>query len=629
MRTFVTKLIESCLSPDRIPDREDRRRGWVLISGSLLLSALGVVLFVNTLRSPTSRLVNYVGVGGIALVFALVPVVVRYTGRIQMAGGWAVGWAAVLLAALAWTGGLGAPALPWILLLPLLAHFFVGRTFAFAVLFASLAFLSAMYAATLAGYDFQSSYQADQLARLRWLSGAAFAVTATATAALYDDARRRALRLQEQINAQLRETNERLAQARDMAEATTRAKTTFLATVSHELRTPLHGVLAMTDALRSQPLGDGAREQVAIAERSAQTLKALIEDLLHLSEIEAGEVRITPAPWPVRRGIADLVQIFQPEAEAKGLALRAEISPDVPAEVKLDPLRVQQVVANLLGNAVKFTETGEVVLRCRWRPQEAGAQAEAPQASPGREGVMGDVILSVSDTGPGVPPAEQEKIFAPFVRGDDTATRRHGGTGLGLAISRELTERMGGALTLSSDAGAGSVFTVELPCEALTAAPVEEAGAGADPGEAGGEQGQETPDHVPQILVADDSIICQQVLLQLLKPSGYGVKLVSNGQEALDALAEQPFDVVLMDCEMPQLDGISAVRQLREREAGDTHTVVVAVTAHGLDEHRAICLEAGMDDVMAKPFRLADLEVILQRWLPQPAENLPSEVVDA
>ena len=605
----LARFIDRSLPEDRFPDAEERRRGRVLISGSMVLSFVSLLVFVNTLLVPTSQLINDVGVGGLTLLFAAVPLVIRATSRVRLAGAWAVGWATLLLSALVASGGMRAPALNWIVLMPLLAHFFVGRAFALVILLASVVVVSVTYGLTLSGHEFSISYRGDQLTHLRWLSGIVFAITCTAVAALYDNARQRGLQLQQDINERLQEANDNLARARDEAEAANRAKSTFLATVSHELRTPLHGILAMSGALQAQPLTEVGLEQVRIVDRAAQSLNELIEDLLHLSNIEAGGVRLERRPWRIREGIADLTRVFGKQATTKQLDLVVDVAPDVPEAVQTDPLRVQQIIGNLVGNAVKFTEKGTVRLTLTWRPETSDPAATSTAAS--------ELVMTVSDTGPGIAPEVQQAIFDPFMRVDSSPTRRYGGTGLGLAISQKLADRMGGLITLESERGVGSTFTVRLPVKAV--APPEATVDHAD--------AQPAISARKRILVADDSEICQLVLCQLLTPLGYDVVVVSDGQAALDALAASSFDIVLMDCEMPRMDGISAVRQLRATATTGPRVTVIAVTAHGLAEHREVCLEAGMDDLLGKPFRLAELQRMLDKWL-EPnglvAQNPPS-----
>ncbi|MCO4761208.1 MAG: response regulator [Myxococcales bacterium] len=596
----VMNFIDRSVPVDRIAEPDDRRRGRVLVAGSVVLTALGIVFFLNTLRLPSSKPINFIGVGGITLVFAAVPFVLRASGNVRNAGMWAVGWATLLLAGLVSSGGLRAPALGWLVFLPLLAHFFVSRAFAIGVLVFSIGVTSVAYWLTQRGHQFPMAYDGDQLAQLRWLSASLIGVFAMAVAVVYDDARQRALILQQEINERLRETNVHLAHARDEAEATNRAKSTFLATVSHELRTPLHGILAMTGTLADQPLSDDAHEQVAIADRSARSLNALIGDLLRLSEIEAGALKLEPAPWRIRESVADLKQIFLPQAESKKLTLSFSVADDVPSAVMLDSLRVQQVWGNLLANAVKFTDEGGVQFDIQWADERKSADNSGS-----------NLVISVTDSGPGVAAEHQEQIFTPFMRADSSATRKYGGTGLGLAISRRLMDHMNGTVKITSELGKGSVFRVEIPTHAV--APVDIVRSELT-------ESSPTPQQ-SRVLVADDSPICQEVLSQLLPALGYEATMVSDGQAALDALQHQEFQAVLMDCEMPVLDGMSAVRELRVREGSGARVPVIAVTAHSLSDQRDACLDAGMDDMLEKPFRLDALQEMLSRWVDRSTEE--------
>jgi PAS domain S-box-containing protein len=389
------------------------------------------------------------------------------------------------------------------------------------------------------------------------------------------------------VTARIRHEAE-LRHARDAAEAGARAKSEFLARMSHEIRTPMNGVLGMTTLLFDTPLSPEQLECATIVQESAEHLMHVIDDILDFSKIEAGKLHMESVPFELADVLEQALAIVGPAATRQGLVLRADL-PRVPLPPLLgDPHRLRQVLINLLGNAVKFTKTGGVTLRLSTREVANGSAA---------------VRIEVIDTGIGIEPAARDRLFRAFEQADGSMTRRFGGTGLGLAITRQLVELMGGQVGVTSEPGAGSTFWFEL--RLLLAVDRAEDGADAMALPAGPIRGDGL-----DVLLAEDNPVNTAVAVAMLKRDGHRVVVAENGAVALACLDQQRFDVVLMDCHMPEMDGFEATRQLRAR--GD-RVRIVSLTASAMDDERARCFAVGMDDFLAKPLTVASLRDALRR----------------
>ena len=429
---------------------------------------------------------------------------------------------------------------------------------------------------------------------------------------------------------ELERKNEQTEAALLTAREATQLKSRFMANISHELRTPMNGVLGMTELLLNTPLEVEQQEYAESIKRSATSLLSLINDILDLARVEAGKLKIEQVPFSLKTILDDTSSLFTLQARAKGLEFVTDFAPNVPASAIGDGLRLRQVLNNLLGNAIKFTDAGRIGVT-------AAVSGEAASSV--------ELRFTVHDTGIGISEADQTRIFERFIQADTSSTRKYGGTGLGLAISKELVELLGGEIGVESQPDRGSQFwftvtlgkvahgtverepratvPVKLAAPAIPAAvkvniPVAPSPAASVPkGDRLATLTAALKGRKPRILLAEDNEINQRITMRLLEKLGAVAEAVVNGKLAVEAISKKRYDLIFMDCQMPEMDGFEATAVIRNRERdGDHKTPICALTANAMEGDREKCMAAGMDDYVTKPVSVEKLQAAIERWVP-------------
>jgi signal transduction histidine kinase/CheY-like chemotaxis protein/integral membrane sensor domain MASE1 len=402
--------------------------------------------------------------------------------------------------------------------------------------------------------------------------------------------RERAIAIADELTVGLRDAERVAIEARGQAEAANAAKSEFLATMSHEIRTPMNGVIGYADLLSDSQLGRDERQWVEIIRNSGRSLLSIINDILDFSKIEAGMLELERIPFDVETCTREVVDVMRTQTAQRGLELTMEQSSPLPERVLGDPTRFRQILLNLVSNALKFTEKGGVRIALTWTEPEGNMST-------------GSLNVSVSDTGIGIPRDKLDRLFHRFSQVDSSTTRRFGGTGLGLAICRHLVERMGGHMGVESTLGVGTKIWFDAPFEP-SMADVEE------------EELIHQADAVSlkshRVLIAEDVVTNQKLAATVLRRLGCEVEIANNGLEAVDKVLTDKFDIVYMDCQMPEMDGFEAAREIRRQQSN--HVPIVALTASAVDGDRQRCMDAGMDDYITKPFVRNDFIRTLGKW---------------
>jgi len=503
------------------------------------------------------------------------------------------------------TGGVSAPSLLWAASVPLLAVCMTGRRAGTLWTAAVALELAAFYVAEAGGLRFPIALTEGQLALLHAAALIGLLLVVWSLLVVYESQKR-------WVHGALLRREGELRKAKDAAESASQAKSEFLANMSHELRTPMTAILGYLDLiaedelLASAPRGESVREQIDVVRRNGHALLDIINDILDWSKIEAGRQDVEVVSASLQRLVAEVESLLRVRAHARQLTFEVQWSAPLPQTIRTDPTRVRQILVNLIGNALKFTERGGVRLCIRLLSPPAAAE---PQLE-----------FGVFDTGIGMTPEELARLFRPFTQADTSVRRRFGGTGLGLAIARRLARLLGGDITVESTPGRGSVFRLRIPTGPLEWRPLR--ASGDDEPCASHTSRPATPlVALPplhgQVLLAEDGPDNQRLIASVLRKAGATVTVVENGRLAVEAAraaeaAGRPFDVILMDMQMPELDGYGATRELRR---GGYARPIIALTAHAMADDRAKCLAAGCDAYARKPIDRVALLELLRRYL--------------
>lgn len=544
---------------------DERRRARKLVSLALLVAAVGLFTAVLHLSGGDERRAGWTSL--VVLDSFVTLLALRWRVPLTWVASWFIGVALVLVAVPAMeTGPDGVSAVFWMSAAPLIALAVGGRRAGWLTLGLTVAVITVALVGIERGWLF--AHEPARPFPVRLVSMVAVVLVLFFIALAYE------LETAASISA-LETQNRALAEARAEADRASRAKTDFLSTISHEIRTPLNGVTGMISLLANERDPVRIRDGLRIAQQSADTLLAVISDVLDISKVEANRLDLEAVPLSLRDELRLVVELMQPRAEENGNELELTIGAEVPAWVRGDSTRLRQIVLNLVSNAIKFTSKGRVACRLA--------------------GASGQLVLEVSDTGVGMEPSTLARLFTPFSQADASTTRRFGGTGLGLFIAHRLVDAMGGTIAVTSQVGVGTTFKVRLPLEAIEAPLEARVVAPSAPAPM-------------RVLLVEDNAINQLVARKLIEQLGHQVTVATDGKQALADCEASSFDLVLMDCHMPEMDGFEATRLLRER--GDQTPIVALSAAVSLDD-RLRCFEVGMNATLSKPLRFDKLKALI------------------
>ncbi|MCK6550853.1 ATP-binding protein [Myxococcota bacterium] len=579
LRSAAWRLVGRYI-PDDVGEPETRRRARLFVATCFALGVWGpvfsVVYFVVGLPALTVAILV-----ASAVAFALPEALLR-TKSLARAGHLLAGvLSAVLLDIIVSTGGIDAPAAFWLVVVPAVALLMVGRKA--GLVWLGVVLMEATILVVLGPLELPPGFDGEVLSALRWSGIVSIVLVMYSLMQVYESAK----------DSMRRE----LEDALDRAEEGARAKSAFLANMSHEIRTPLNGVLGLADLLRHTGLDVEQQRYAEEISRSGSVLLRLLNEILDLSKIEAGRLELVAVDFELGPLVGEVVRLVEDASGPTHVAVEHHVAPSLPTIVRGDPHRIRQVLTNLVSNALKFT-------------REGGVEVHVDRAD-------GDLVrFEVRDTGIGIPPDVQARLFQPFTQADSSTTRRYGGTGLGLAISARLCALMGGRIGVESTPGHGSVFWFDVP---LPGAP-HAAPSPSPPSEV------HVVEHAPlaaSVLLAEDNAVNRMVARRMLEGLGCRVDVAVDGREALERASRERYDVVFMDCQMPELDGFDASRRIRALAEGRGAVPIVALTANAMSGDRERCLDAGMNDYISKPVAREALQRALETYVRSPATPPP------